>query len=71
MGRCDRIAEPWGTRTPYGPGERWPTPVDSFLVAQALKDDELLGLTKECHPQTLRQLRWSNAALKEKRHRSW
>lgn len=34
-------------------------------TAQALKDRELLALTKECHPQTLRQLRWSNAALKE------
>lgn len=31
MGRIDRIAEPWGTRTPYAPGERWPTRVDTFL----------------------------------------
>jgi hypothetical protein len=22
MSRIDRIAEPWGTRTPYGPGEQ-------------------------------------------------
>ena len=34
-------------------------------TAQALKDTELLGITKKCHPQTLRQLRWANAALKE------
>lgn len=34
-------------------------------TAQALKDRELLQLTKECHPQTLRQLRWANAKLKE------
>ena len=27
----DRIADPWGPRTPYGPGERWPVRVDSFL----------------------------------------
>ncbi|MBB6122042.1 molybdopterin oxidoreductase family protein [Nocardiopsis algeriensis] len=27
----DRIAEPWGTRTPYGPGEEWPTRVDTYL----------------------------------------
>jgi hypothetical protein len=33
-------------------------------TAQALKDQELLGLTKQCHPQTLRQLRWANASLK-------
>src|SRR5215218_8257814 len=29
--RVDRIAEPWGTRTPYGPGEEWPVRVDRFL----------------------------------------
>jgi hypothetical protein len=33
--------------------------------AQALKDRELLGVAKRCHPQTLRQLRWANAKLKE------
>lgn len=33
-------------------------------TAQALKDAELLSLTKACHPQTLRQLRWANTALK-------
>lgn len=33
--------------------------------AQATKDDELLELTKRCHPQTLRQMRWANALLKE------
>jgi anaerobic selenocysteine-containing dehydrogenase len=30
--RVDRIAEPWGSRTPYGPGETWPTRVDSYLA---------------------------------------
>lgn len=34
-------------------------------TAQALKDRELLALSQRCHPQTLRQLRWSNASLKE------
>lgn len=33
-------------------------------TAQALKDKELLAVTKTCHPQTLRQLRWANAQLK-------
>ncbi|MGY2083953.1 molybdopterin oxidoreductase family protein [Blastococcus sp. SYSU DS0539] len=32
MPRVDRIAEPWGSRTPYGPGEIWPTRVDSYLA---------------------------------------
>jgi hypothetical protein len=33
-------------------------------TTQALKDTELLSVTKQCHPQTLRQLRWANASLK-------
>ncbi len=28
----DRIAEPWGSRTPYGPGETWPVRVDTYLA---------------------------------------
>ncbi|MBN1096679.1 molybdopterin-dependent oxidoreductase [Blastococcus sp. TML/C7B] len=39
MGRIDRIAEPWGTRTPYGPGETWPTRVDSYLAEGLTEDD--------------------------------
>jgi anaerobic selenocysteine-containing dehydrogenase len=35
----DRIAEPWGTRTPYGPGEVWPTRVDSYLADGLTEDD--------------------------------
>jgi anaerobic selenocysteine-containing dehydrogenase len=31
MAAVDRIAEPWGSRTPYGPGETWPTRVDIRL----------------------------------------
>jgi hypothetical protein len=34
-------------------------------TAQALKDSELLEVTKKCHPQTLRQMRWANAKIKE------
>jgi hypothetical protein len=33
--------------------------------AQALKDTELLGIAQKCHPDTLRQMRWANAKLKE------
>jgi hypothetical protein len=32
MTRQDRIAEPWGTRTPYAPGEEWPARVDCYLA---------------------------------------
>lgn len=34
-------------------------------AAQATKDVELLELTKLCHPQTLRQMRWTNKLVKE------
>lgn len=33
--------------------------------AQAAKDGDLLAVTTQCHPQTLRQMRWANAMLKE------
>ncbi|ABK74124.1 hypothetical protein [Mycolicibacterium smegmatis] len=33
--------------------------------AQATRDDQLLALTQQCHPQSLRQMRWANAMLKE------
>jgi len=32
--------------------------------AQEVKDAELLGLSAQCHPGTLRQMRWANALLK-------
>ena len=32
MTRRDRIAEPWGARTPYGRGDEWPTRVDEYLA---------------------------------------
>ncbi|MBO3750740.1 nitrate reductase [Streptosporangiaceae bacterium NEAU-GS5] len=31
MPQRDRIAEPWGVRTPYEPGDAWPVRVDSYL----------------------------------------
>ena len=27
----DRIADPWGPRTPYGPGTEWPARIDTYL----------------------------------------
>lgn len=37
--RVDRIADPWGSRTPYGRGERWPVRVDSFLAHGVGEED--------------------------------
>ena len=34
-------------------------------TAQAMKDPDLLHIAQECHPQTLRQMRWANAKVKE------
>ena len=79
MSRIDRIAEPWGTRAPYGPGDRWPVRVDTYLDHGLTEDDvdrwvqsaTILhsngdGLdTKRCHPDDLRQARWANGKLKE------
>jgi anaerobic selenocysteine-containing dehydrogenase len=39
MRQTDRIAEPWGTRTPYGPGDTWPTRVDTHLADGVEPDD--------------------------------
>ncbi|WP_309081471.1 hypothetical protein [Zhihengliuella sp.] len=34
-------------------------------AAQGIKHTDLLDVTKRCHPDTLRQMRWANAKLKE------
>jgi hypothetical protein len=34
-------------------------------TAQAMQDTELLAVCQDCHPQTLRQMRWANAKVKE------
>jgi hypothetical protein len=33
-------------------------------AAQAAKNTELLELTSDCHPETLRQVRWANTMIK-------
>ncbi|MCX5269378.1 hypothetical protein [Streptomyces sp. NBC_00199] len=33
-------------------------------AAQATKDDAILSLASACHPQTLRQMRWTNTTIK-------
>ena len=35
----DRIADPWGSRTPYGPGASWPARVDSYLAGELTPDE--------------------------------
>jgi hypothetical protein len=39
-----RVAEPWGDRTPYGPGAPWPVRVDTFLdVERSRRQLDTLG----------------------------
>ena len=38
MASVDRIAEPWGARTPYQPGQPWPQRVDSYLADNLTAD---------------------------------
>ncbi|MEV7181721.1 hypothetical protein [Kitasatospora sp. NPDC093679] len=33
-------------------------------LAQAAREDRLLGLATACHPQTLRQMRWTDTVIK-------
>ncbi|TDC38497.1 nitrate reductase [Micromonospora sp. 15K316] len=35
----DRIADPWGPRTPYGAGQDWPVRVDTFLDGDLRAED--------------------------------
>lgn len=35
----DGISQPWGTRTPYGPGQQWPVRVDSYLADGLAEQD--------------------------------
>src|SRR5919199_1392733 len=41
MQEPDRIAQPWGERTPYGRDERWPVRVDQHL---AVVDGRIVGV---------------------------
>lgn len=34
-------------------------------AAQGLKDRDLLAVVQQCHPETVRQVRWANSKLKE------
>jgi anaerobic selenocysteine-containing dehydrogenase len=40
VGAVDRIAKPWGTRTPYAPGTKWPQRIDCYL-ADGLSQDSV------------------------------
>jgi anaerobic selenocysteine-containing dehydrogenase len=45
----DRIARPWGARTPYGPGEEWPVRVDSHLTVPESEVDRWVRTAAVLH----------------------
>ncbi|MDG4809551.1 hypothetical protein O7634_22615 [Micromonospora sp. WMMD1120] len=69
----DRIAEPWGERTPYGPGQEWPVRVDRYLAdvhdrcrhrPLGARDEDLLTVVRRCEGETALQLRWLRTRMK-------
>jgi hypothetical protein len=42
----DPVANPWGERTPFGPGEDWPVRVDQFLEEGASEEDETSAVSR-------------------------
>src|SRR3569833_2651106 len=40
LAQRDGITQPWGTRTPSGPGEAWPVRVDSHLAEGLTAQDD-------------------------------
>ena len=53
----DRIANPWGERTPLGPGEDWPVRIDQFLE-EGVSEEEV-----DCWVQTASILHSNGDAL--------
>lgn len=49
-------------RTAAGVGLDWDVLAQT---AQALEDEEMLAVAQECHPETLRQMHWADAKVKE------
>ena len=45
----DRIADPWGQRTPFGRGEVWPTRVDSYLLVDESEVDRWVQTASLLH----------------------
>jgi hypothetical protein len=65
-----RIADPWGERTPFGPGEPWPVRIDQHLAlvgqaAKGAKDKELVGVVDACEQDTSRQLLWLTSRMQQ------
>jgi hypothetical protein len=66
----DRIAEPWGARTPYESGGIWPTRVDTYL-ADGVSDEQvdrwvqsasILHSNGDARPDGLPRQGWSTVA---------
>jgi hypothetical protein len=58
----DRIAEPWGERTPYGSGAPWPVRADTFLTGGV---DRRLDPTDQGRPRPAIRVRRPRTRLKQ------
>ena len=45
----DRIADPWGERTPFAPGEPWPVRADAQLVVDEAEVDRWVQAASILH----------------------
>jgi len=45
----DRIADPWGERTPFAPGEPWPVRADAQLVVDEAEVDSWVQAASILH----------------------
>ena len=59
--KIDRIAEPWGTRTPYAPGQTWPIRVDQFL-ADGIAEADVDRWVQSASILTPTAARWTSAS---------
>jgi hypothetical protein len=58
----NRIADPWGERTPFAAGQAWPL---VGQAAQRLRDQELFEVVRACEGETAIQLKWLRTRMKQ------
>jgi hypothetical protein len=57
----DRIADPWGARTPFGRGEDWPAREDAQLAEGVSEEDDAV---QACESETAIARKWLTTRMK-------
>jgi hypothetical protein len=62
----DRIAQPWGDRTPYGRGDLWPVRVDQHLAEEVGEEsvERWVQSASVLHSTSV-QLKWLSTRMKQ------